>query len=208
VSDAPEAAPPITAWRVIVRLLHAAFVVAIVVAIVLPPLPEAIRGTLGTKLSGLEHQLSFKQGWQMYAPDPQRAQLEMNLTAVFADGSERRLEETAAEKYAWGTHWFWNKTRVDIWRQYANFHPDRRNENRTWYLKGVCVREARVGEIPQRIVMYQVRRRFTPPEHVAKGAPGLGTPSRRLVTVQYCKTPEVLEMIEQDREHRGLRDHG
>jgi hypothetical protein len=56
--------------------------------------------------------------------------------------------------------------------------------------------------------MDQVHRRFTPPEKVAKGAPGLGAPSHKFVTVQYCKTPEVLEMIEQDREHRGLFDHG
>ncbi len=194
--------------RVVGRLLHAAFVLAIVAAIVVPPLPERIRGPLGTKLSALELEVSFKQGWQMYAPNPQRAQLEMNLTAYYADGSERRLEETLAEKHAWGTHWFWNKTRVDIWRQYANFRPDARNDNRTWYLKGVCVREARRGDIPQRIVMEHVRRRFTPPEHVAKGAPGLGAPTRKLVTVQYCKNPDVLEMIEQDRAHRGIADHG
>ena len=199
---------PITARYVILRLLHAACVLAIVIAIVLPPLPEWLRGQLGADVSALELKVSFKQGWQMYAPDPQRAQLEMNLTAVFADGSERRLQETQDEKFAWTTHWFWNKTRVDIWRQYANFRPDQRNDNRTWYLKGVCVREARTGDIPQRIVMDQVRRRFTPPDKVREGAPGLGAPVRKLVTVQYCKTPEVLEMIEQDREHRGLGDHG
>lgn len=199
---------PVTARYVIVRLLQAVFVLAIVIAIVLPPLPEWLRGQLGADVSALEQKVSFKQGWQMYAPDPQRAQLEMNLTAVFADGSERRLQETQDEKFAWGTHWFWNKTRVDIWRQYANFRPEARNDNRTWYLKGVCVREARTGDIPQRIVMDHVRRRFTPPDKVLQGAPGLGAPVRKLVTVQYCKTPEVLEMIERDREHRGLGDHG
>jgi hypothetical protein len=139
----------------------------------------------------------------MYAPNPQRAQLEMNLHATYADGTERELFETELERRAWGTHWVWDKTREDIWRQYANFHPDKRNINRIWYLKGVCVREARHGEIPVKIVMYQVRRRFAPPQKVAQGAPGLGAPRRKLVTVQYCKKPDVLEMIEHDREARG-----
>ena len=188
------------------RLLHAAFVLVIVAGIVLPPLPDWIRGELGKKLSVLELKISIKQSWAMYAPNPQRAQLEMQLHADYPDGSERQLVESELEKRAWGTHWVWDKTRVDIWRQYANFHPDKRNKNRIWYLKGVCVREARRGEIPTKIVMYQVRRRFAPPGKVAKGAQGLGRPRRKLITVQYCKKPDVLEMIEADREARG--QHG
>ena len=194
-------------WRRTVgRLLHAGFVLALAAFIVLPALPTAWTGTIGSSLADWGRKISVRQTWRMYAPNAQRAHMYMNLRAVYDDGTERELEETEQEQAGWGTHWLWNKTRVDIWRQYANFHPRKRNENRTWYLRGVCVREARRGEIPHRIVMQQVRRRLTPPEKVLAGAPGLGRPHRQLVTVQYCKTQRVLEMIEQDRARRGQEE--
>jgi hypothetical protein len=197
--------------------LHAAFVLAIVSSILIPVIPgkyipiqfcddEGKCRSLSAVVEDWERKISIKQGWQMYAPNPQRAHIYMNLTAIYPDGTERELEETLQEHSAWGTHWLWDKTRVDIWRQYANFNPRKRNRNRIWYLRGVCVREARRGDIPQRIVMYAVRRRFTPPEQVRAGKPGLGKPRRELVTVQYCKTPQLLEMIEQDRANRGELD--
>ncbi len=190
-----RAAP--SALRPLLRLLHAAFVLTLVGFIVIPNIPSEDFPLSGT-MARWAKQVSFKQGWQMYAPNPTRAQMYMNLTAVYDDGSERRLEETEQENQAWGTHFMWDKTRVDIWRQYANFNVKHRNNNRVWYLKGVCVREARKGPIPKRIIMHMVRRRFTPPQKVAQGRPGLGKPKRTFVTVQYCQHPVVKQIIDAD----------
>ncbi len=186
-----------SALRILLRALHAAFVLTVVGFVVIPNVPSEDVPLSGT-MAKWAKQVSFKQGWQMYAPNPTRAQMYMNLTAVYDDGSERRLEETLQENQAWGTHFMWDKTRVDIWRQYANFNVKHRNNNRVWYLKGVCVREARKGPVPKRIVMHMVRRRFTPPDKVAKGRPGLGKPKRTFVTVQYCQHPVVKKIIEAD----------
>ncbi len=178
-------------------MLHGAVVLAVVSFVVLPNIPAEHLPIAG-KMAAWAKTVSFKQGWQMYAPNPARAQVYMNLTAVYDDGSERRLEETVQENQAWDTHFMWDKTRVDIWRQYANFNAKHRNNNRVWYLKGVCVRESRRGPIPKRIVMHQVRRRLMPPEKVAQGAPELGKPKRTFITVQYCQHPVVKEIIEAD----------
>lgn len=186
------------------RLLHAAIVLTVVSFVVLPNIPAEHLPIAGT-MAKWAKVVSFKQGWQMYAPNPQRAQMYMNLTAVYDDGSERRLEETVQENQAWDTHFMWDKTRVDIWRQYANFNVKHRNNNRVWYLKGVCVREARRGPIPKRIVMHQVRRRFLPPEKVAQGAPELGKPKRTFITVQYCQHPVVKEIIDADTRRSPAR---
>jgi hypothetical protein len=184
------------------RSLHALGVIAIATFVVVPAIPDAWTGGLSGTLGSMLRPLSLKQTWRMYAPDPQRAQSYMKLTARYPDGRERELEETEQARAGWETHFAWHKTRVDIWRYYALAHPKGRNDNRTWYLKGVCVREARRGDIPEKIVMHQVRRRFPPPDKARQGA-GLGRPRESLVTVQYCKTPEVLGMIESDRQRRG-----
>jgi hypothetical protein len=184
------------------RAVHALCVLTIASFVVIPAIPDKWTGGISSKMAGMLRPLSLKQSWRMYAPDPQRAQTYMNLTARYPNGRERELEETQDERAGWGIHWAWNKTRVDIWQYYALSHPKGRNDNRTWYLKGVCVREARDGEVPERIVMHQVRRRFPPPDKARLGA-GLGRPRQDLVTVQYCKTKEVLAMIEQDRRRHG-----
>jgi hypothetical protein len=185
------------------RSLHVIYVLAIVTAIVMPNLPRDLFGPVPGTLAGWLREVSLVQSWRMYAPHPQLAQVYMNLTAVYDDGTERELEETYDERDGWSTHWAWDKTRIDIWRHYANFTPTKANPNRTWYLKGVCVREARGGEIPNKIVMHQVRRRFTPPSRVQKGQDPLGTRGRRLITVQPCKTKQLLQMIEADRDRLG-----
>ncbi len=186
-------------------MLHAVFVLALVAFVVLPNIPSEDFPLSGT-MAKWAKKVSFKQGWQMYAPNPTRAQMYMNLTAVYDDGSERRLEETVQEKQAWDTHFMWDKTRVDIWRQYANFNVKHRNNNRVWYLKGVCVREARNGPIPKRIIMHMVRRRFTAPHKVAQGRPALGKPKRTFITVQYCQHPVVKRIIEADSLRKSTED--
>ncbi|MEM9458597.1 MAG: hypothetical protein AAGF11_30760 [Myxococcota bacterium] len=190
-----------------VRVLRALSVLVLGVVIIGLNIPRKHLGEeLGhavSFLAGRLRQVSFVQSWKMYAPNPQRAQVYMNLTAHYDDGSERALFETKQERYGWGTNYAWNKTREDIWRHYANFNPKRNNENRTWYLRGVCVREARTGPVPAKIVMHQVKRGFVSPAKVARGAPGLGKPRRGLVTVAYCRVKKVREMIEADKARRA-----
>lgn len=185
-------------------VLHVLFVLAVAGAIVVPNLPREPFGELPGRIAGWLKPVSLVQSWRMYAPHPQLAQVYMNLTAVYADGTERELEETENERDGWGTNWAWDKTRIDIFRHYANHQPSRANAHRTWYLKHVCVRESRTGPIPDKIVMHQVRRRFTPPQRVIEGADPLGAPRRRLVTVQPCKVKHVREMIDADRRRRGV----
>ena len=182
----------------LVRLARALCVLALGVIIVAPNLPKEWIGEWPSTIVSYGRKVSFVQRWKMYAPNPQRAQTYMNLTAHFDDGTTVDLEETLQERDGWGRTFAWNKTRVDIWRHYANFNPKRANDHRKWYLRGVCVREARRGRMPDKIVMEQVTRRFAPPEKVAAGRRGLGRPRKRLVTVAYCKVKRVRDMLEAD----------
>jgi hypothetical protein len=183
----------------LLRLVHALVPTALAVAIVAPVLPSAHFGPVPGAVAKALLQISIKQTWGMYAPDPQRAQTYMELEALYDDGTTAMLAESADVEHGWGTTWAWRKTRMDIWKFYANFHPERRNDHRTWYLRSVCVREARTGHVPRKITMHHVKRRFTPPAKVAAGAPGLGAPDRRLITVAYCNTSPAREMIAADR---------
>jgi len=129
----------------------------------------------------------------------------MELTAQYRNAPDRPLLENEATDTAWQSHnWGWTKTRFDIWRHYVNFNPKHRNRDRDVYLRAICVREARLGPIPHRIVMYQLRRSFTPPNLVHDGASGLGPVRRELVTVVYCEQDNVRAMITEDRLRRGL----
>ena len=190
-----------------VRALHRAArvlgVLALATIVVVPNLPGEWVGEWSSTLAGWLRQVSFVQSWRMYAPNPSRSQTYMNLTAHYADGTTAPLWESEQERGGWGTVWAWQKTREDIWRHYANFHPKSANEHRTWYLRGVCVREARTGRIPDKIVMEQVTRSFTHPEKVAAGRPALGRRRVELVTVAYCKTQLAREMIEADEARRA-----
>jgi hypothetical protein len=182
-------------------------VLALAVVVVAPNLPsdwpsERV-GAWNSKLAGWLRQVSLVQSWRMYAPNPQRAQAYMNLTAHYEDGSTEVLWETEQERGGWHTVWAWDKTREDIWRHYANFHPKSANEHRTWYLRAVCVREARRGRVPEKIVMEQVTRGFAHPDKVAAGKPALGRRRVELVTVAYCKLKQVREMIEADQARRA-----
>lgn len=182
------------------RLLHALVPTLMVVAIVAPALPTKYFGPVPGAVARTLLLVSIKQTWGMYAPDPQRSHTYMDLEALYDDDSKASLQESHDVEHGWGTTWAWRKTRMDIWKFYANFHPDKRNDHRTWYLRQVCVRESRTGHTPRKITMYHVKRRFTAPAKVLAGAPGLGAPDRKLVTVVFCGTSPVREMIEADRE--------
>lgn len=193
--------------KLALRLLHALVPLAMAAAILLPALPGEGFGPLPRALGRAMLVVGVKQSWGMYAPDPQRSHHYMELTAVYDDGTERALEENVDVEHGWGTTWAWKKTRLDIWKFYANFHPKKRNEHRLWYLRMVCVREARAGAVPDKITMHHVSRRFVSPAKVRKGSPGLGEPERTLVTVQHCRTPPVDAMIAEDQARRA-GDHG
>ena len=118
------------------RCVHIVWALALASIVLLPNLPTERFGQLPSKLAGWLRPVSFVQSWRMYAPDPQRSQTYMNLTAHYPGGREVELEETIQEKNGWTVTWAGQKTRVDIWRHYANFHGSGRNDNRTWYLRG------------------------------------------------------------------------
>lgn len=185
------------------QALRAVLVLGLAGVVVMPNVPSAWVGEWASTLGMWLRRVSFLQSWRMYAPNPQRSQSYMNLTAHYEDGTTASLWETEQERGGWGAVWEWEKTREDVWRHYANFHPKSGNEHRTWYLRGVCVREARTGRVPEKIVMEQVTRSFTHPDKVAAGKPALGRPRVELVTVVYCKAKLVREMIEADAARRG-----
>lgn len=183
-------------------------VLALAALIVLPALPASVGGTPSETLAGWLTRVSFQQHWQMYAPNPRRALAYMNLTAISADGREVELEETHFERGGWDARPVWVRTRVESWQQAAVAHPETRHRNRTWYMRGVCVRLARRGEVPDRIVMDRVLRGFATPDALRHGSASLGPPLRSRVTVVSCRTPEVREMIRQDRARRGEQPGG
>lgn len=190
--------------RRLTRVLHVLWALSLAAVVVLPALPRSVGGRPAATLGGWLRKISIKQHWGMYAPDPQRSQAYLDLTAELADGSEVELEETLVEREGWTTRWAWHKTRMDIWRHYAGFRAKGGNPNRTWYVRGACVREARRrGEPPRRIVVTQVRRRFATPAAVRDGAPGLGPAKRKRLHVQRCDQPGVLRQIQADQHGRG-----
>lgn len=171
------------------------------VLIVAPVVP----GPLGPAIAELGRRISVLQTWNMYAPDPQRAHTYLSVSAELADGTIVPLDEAVQADTGWGARWGWEKRRTDIWRYYAVLRPEEQNVNRTWYLRGLCVREERArGQAPVRIIAERVRRSFTPPERVAAGEPALGVPTRAAVQTILCSEWPERAMIAADRIRRGL----
>lgn len=183
------------------RTIHTLVPLALTVLIVAPAIP----GPLGAAIASRTRTISVLQTWNMYAPDPQRSHTYLSVFAELADGTKVPLDEAYQAENAWTGIWDWQKRRTDIWRYYAVMKPEAANVNRTWYLRGLCVREERArGAAPLRIVADRVRRRFTPPDAVRAGAPGLGEPSRAFVQAVKCSEWPERAMIAADRARRGL----
>lgn len=181
------------------RGLRTALALAIATVIVAPLVP----GPLGAPIVARLRPISVLQTWNMYAPDPQRAQSYLSLHAELADGSRVPLEEAVQAEQGWDHVWDWQKRRRDIWRIIV-VH-DKQVAHRSWYLRGVCVREDRArGEPPRRIIAERVRRRFTAPEAVAAGKPALGEVSRQEIQSMRCDESQARAMIAADRARRGL----
>lgn len=190
-------------WRRLSLTWDTLLPLALALVIVGPSLPKPLAGELPSKLAQWLKKISVVQTWNMYAPDPQRAHTYLAVYAEFEDGRREPLVEAEQANAGWGTTWAWRKTRADIWRFYAVLNPDKVNNNRTWYLRSVCVREALAREEPpRRIVAERVRRRFTPPHQVAAGKPGLGAVERKPLATMDCKSWPVRDMLAAARERR------
>lgn len=158
------------------------------------------------RLVELMRPLSLSQSWSMYAPDPGRGHFYMQLVAHDADGTVRVLEDSELAEHGWGTTFFWDRTRMEIWRHTVSGRVDEANRNRTWYLRGVCVREARRGYDVQRVEMTQVFRRIRSPEQVREGKALLGPIKRRKAQDGSCRVQIIREMLEADARRRGVPD--
>ena len=178
------------------RTLTALVLVTVIVAPLVP-------GPLGTPIVTQMRKISMLQTWNMYAPDPQRAQSYLALSAELADGTIVPLEEAVQAERGWGTVWDWQKRRVDIWRVIAV--GGKHSTHRSWYMRGVCVREARNYELPpRRIIAEKLRRGFAAPDAVRAGKPALGPVTRSELQTVACDDWPARGMIAADRERRGL----
>ncbi len=183
------------------RTIHTVVPTALTVTIVAP----LFASTLGTEIGRQGRKISVLQTWNMYAPDAVRSHAYLSVKAELADGTSVPLEEAIQAETAWGAVWDWQKRRTDMWRFYAVVQPDKQNINRTWYLRGLCVREERSrGVAPVRIVAERVKRKFTAPDKVRAGAPGLSAPTRDFVQAIRCNDWPERAMIAADRRRRGL----
>jgi hypothetical protein len=158
------------------------------------------------RLIELMRPLSLSQSWSMYAPDPGRGHYFMELVAHDADGTVRVLEDSELAEHGWGTAFFWQRSRMEIWRHTVTGRVDESNRNRTWFLRGVCAREARRGYDVQRIELTQVFRRIRSPEQVREGKELLGPIKRRKAQDGSCRVQIIREMIEADARRREQLD--
>lgn len=158
---------------------------------------------IGAPIVAQLRKVSVLQTWNMYAPDPQRAQSYLSLRAELADGTVVQLEEGIQAEHGWDSVLDWQKRRVDIWRVIVA--GEKQQAHRTWYLRGVCVREDRArGEPPVKIIAERVRRRLTSPKSVAAGKPALGEVARKDLQTLRCDEWQARAMIAADRARRGL----
>ncbi len=186
------------------RVCRHVWPIVVALVVVLPAIPGNWGHGAGNKLRDALLKLSIKPKWAMYAPNPERVASYLYVRAEYADGRTAELYESQRAAQSWSTHWFWTKTREDIWRKYAAYHPKRRSEHRLWYLRAVCVREARTGEVPRVIRARVVSRRLVAPTKVATGARGLGPPREQPAGAVYCAEPIVKAMIAADAaRHKG-----
>lgn len=182
---------------------HTLVPLAVATLLVAPKLPIEPLAPVRSALSGFLKKISVIQAWNMYAPDPQRAHTYLAVYAEFDDGRREALREAHQAEAGWSTIWGWQKTRADMWSFYATLNPDKVNANRTWYLRGVCVRETLArGEVPRKIVSERVRRRFNHPDRVRAGQPGLGPIERDKLQSVDCRSWPIRDMIAEARARR------
>lgn len=192
-------APWLVHLRRAVNLLVPLLLGAVMVFAALPTdeLPEWLRPK-SEQLSVAMRKISLGQGWKMYAPDPPRGHFYMELFAHDVDGTVRKLEESRMAEEGWGTAWAWKRTRRDIWYLTVTRGIDKTNRNRTWFLRGVCLREARRGHQVRQLEMVRVYRRIRSPERVREGAELLGPEKRTTARDGSCNVAIIRDMIAED----------
>lgn len=204
-------AKPLPVWlQRLRRVVNVEVPLLLGIAMVLATLPSEQLGPrlrpVHDRLIAVMRPLSLSQSWSMYAPDAARGHYFMELVAHDADGTVRVLDDSELAEHGWGTTFFWNRTRKDIWHYTISGRIDEVNRNRTWFMRGVCVREARRGYDVQRIEMTQVFRRMRSPEQVREGKALLGPIKRRKAQDGSCRVRIIGEMIETDARLRGAID--
>jgi hypothetical protein len=199
--DAPTRELPrwLVDLRRFVNILFPTLLGALLIFAALPS--EQIPDRLKSKRERLNlamRQLSLSQSWKMYAPDPPKGHFYMELYAHDVDGEVRKLDDSHMAEHGWGTAWAWNRTRRDIWHLTVTRNIDKSNRNRTWYLRGVCLREARRGHQVQRLEMIRVYRRIRAPDRVQEGADLLGPVKRSKAQDGSCNVAIIRDMIAED----------
>jgi hypothetical protein len=183
------------AFNLVFPLLLGALMV--IAAVRTDDVPDALRPAR-ERLTEAMRKVSLSQSWKMYAPEPGTGHFYMELYAHDADGTVRELEETEKAEHGWGTAWAWNRTRKDIWHLSVTRHADQVNRNRTWYMRGVCLREARRGHPVKKLVMWRAYRRIRAPDRVLAGAETLGPIKRSKAQEGTCNVQIIREMIAED----------
>ncbi|NVB40863.1 hypothetical protein G6O69_23695 [Pseudenhygromyxa sp. WMMC2535] len=187
------------ALRRVINLMFAGLLMAVMVfsTIHTDALPESMKPKR-EQLGGYMHTLSLSQRWQMYAPDPTRGHAYPELIAYDAQGNARVLPESRLVEEGWGTWWAWERNRRQLWEHIIVRKIDKVNRHRIWYLRGLCMREARLGHAVERVELRRVYRRVRPPEKVLKGDALLGPPKIRKGRDTSCKVKIIREMIAAD----------
>jgi len=166
--------------------------------IVVPALPRSLGGELATRTGGMLRKFSLSQYWSMYAPNAAQRTRYIRVTSHYEDGHSEDLEECIEEEGGWGTQWAWTKNRRAIWRY--RLSREKATRDRAWYLRGVCVREARRngGVAPKRVEMHSVRRTIRSPSAVRAGKATYGKKQFKKVGSMACSTDLVLRMLAGD----------
>lgn len=149
-------------------------------------------------LGAAMRQVSLGQRWLMYAPNPTRGHAYQEFIAYDADGGVRVLEESELVEEGWSSSWIWNRDRHHIWLYTIARKPKEINRNRIWFIRGLCVREARRGHAVDRIEVNRVHRRMHSPEELMATGETLGPPRKSKVVDTTCHVEIIRDMIAAD----------
>ncbi len=177
--------------------------------IIVPAIPSGHWGALKpvvTPWFGVLRTVSFSQSWRMYTPDANLSYSRAVVTGVTKDKQEfvlRGPDDPTATPV--GGVFFWGSSRDDFWTyQAAHVGPRRRSANRLWYMRGWCVRAARMGHELRAVSLSRINWRLENPTRVHEGAPVLRTPSVKNFHETRCDVGVVRAMILKDE--RRIRD--
>jgi len=155
-----------------------------------------------SKLTAWMRTVSLSQTWKMYAPDATKGHAYVEIIGYDKAGDPHVLEESHMVQEGWTTARAWRRSRLDIWEHTVTRHITKTNRNRTWYMRGVCVRERRRGLDIQRVELRRIFRKVRAPEKVRKGAETLGPLKRSKAQNGSCHVKIIRNMIAEDPYYR------